>query len=74
MFMLQRLFGGQDKVLARLDKLGDDVAELKTSVAVMCASSERRDAELLALREDTQRNATSHANLRAVVAGLQGKK
>ena len=71
LLLLQRLFGGQDKVLAKLDALQCEVQELKTSLAVVSSGFQTMSQQVTTLQEETQRQAVSHANLRAVVAGLK---
>jgi len=73
LLLLQRAFGGQDKVLARLDRLSEDVGELKTSLAVLQGAVTQREADMTQLRETVSRMQNSHANLRAVVARIDAR-
>jgi len=71
MLTLQRLFGGQDKVLAKLDAVQAELGEVRTSLAVVSSGFETMSRQVAVLQEETQRQAISHANLRAVVDGLK---
>lgn len=71
MLTLQRLFGGQDKVLSKLDNLQTELHALKTDLAVVRAGFESMSGQVVELQQEVQRAAVSHANLRAVVAGLK---
>lgn len=64
--LMARLFGGQDKVLARLDVLQASVTEVQKTLAVVVATSERRD--VIVARLESQMT-----ELQQRVAGLEAK-
>jgi len=72
--LLARVFGSQDKaldkVLARLDVLQSSVSELSSKLAVLVATSERRDVEIESLKSQAMEHGKSIARLEAVISKL----
>jgi len=68
--VLGRVFGSQDKVLARLDVLQNTVSDLSQKIAVLVATSERRDAEVELLKSQVIEHGKSLARLEAIISKL----
>lgn len=63
-----RLFGSQDKVLARLELLQSQVQDMSTKLAVLVAASERRDSDFARLTNQVDEHSKQLARLEAVVS------
>lgn len=69
-----RLFGSQDKVLARLDVLQATVSDLSQKLAVLVATSERRDNDVDALKAQVTEHGKLIARLEATISQLSEGK
>lgn len=65
-----RLFGSQDKVIARLDALQAMVMDSGTKLAVLVSASERRDADVEKLQAVVEAQGQRLARLEAVLEQL----
>lgn len=52
--LLSRIFGGQDKVIGRLDALQVSIGALTQQVAVMASAGERATADMAELKADNK--------------------
>jgi hypothetical protein len=65
--LIGRMFGGQDKVLARLDVLQAGVSQLSQQLAVLASGTERRDHDVARLETTVAEQGKSIARLEALV-------
>lgn len=65
-----RIFGGQDKVIARLDVLHTSMTDLAQKLAVLVATSARRDTEFDDLKEQVHEHSMKLAKLEAMLEQL----
>lgn len=65
-----RLFGSQDKVLARLDVLQATVSDLSQKLAVLVATSEHRDSEFNRMKTQVDEHSRAIARLEALAQRL----
>ena len=65
-----RLFGSQDKVLARLDVLQATVSELSQKLAVLVATSRQRDSDVDGIKAQVADHTKQMASLAVDVAKL----
>jgi peptidoglycan hydrolase CwlO-like protein len=62
-----RIFGGQDKVLARLDALQLELTSASKQLAVMVAALERRDSDVERLQRQVEEQGKAIAKLEATL-------
>lgn len=68
--MAGRLFGGQDKVLARLDVMQATISSLASQMAVLVATSERRDMDVSRLQDIVAAHEKTLARIEAMLERL----
>ena len=65
-----RLFGSQDKVIARLEVMQAELSDVRTKLAVLVAASERRDDDVERLKGTVEEQGKAIARLEATVQQL----
>jgi cell division protein FtsB len=65
-----RIFGSQDKVLARLELLQAQIQGIQTQLAVLTATVERRETDLSRLDTKVNEHATQLARLEGIVSKI----
>jgi chromosome segregation ATPase len=71
--VLGRLFSGNDKVLERLEQLHNELADVKTQLAVLINANDNRDSAIKALQAAVDGHQRSISALELAIVKIEAK-